>query len=139
MAAETFLRRRLAFDNADKGQADKQCIVRWPACGGPFGNGEIAPFRWTHTGSVSHLLGIGLPSAVSELLIDQGACGSLIEIDFRRGFFATLDEVNSPTWERAQPLFGQLGGERPHDRPPRQIVNPRGDMRWPKVERARAD
>ena len=50
----------LCFDNADKGQADKQGVVRRAACRGPFRNGEIAPFHRTCAGSVSHLLGIRL-------------------------------------------------------------------------------
>ena len=67
----------LCFDNADKGQADKQCIVGRAACGGPFCNGEIAPFHRTCAGSVSRLLGIRFPSAIFQLLIDECPCFSL--------------------------------------------------------------
>ena len=71
----------LCFDNADKGQADEQGIVGRAACGGPFRNGEIASFHRPCAGSVSHLLRIRLPSAVSQLLIDERPCFSFIETD----------------------------------------------------------
>jgi hypothetical protein len=44
---------------------------------------------------VPQRLGIGLPSAVSELLIDQGACRGFVKIDLGRRFLATLDELKA--------------------------------------------
>ena len=64
-----------------RSQANKQHVISWTAAGGPFGDGLVAVLLRPGSFPMAKGLRIRLPARLPQLLIDQLACGGLIQFD----------------------------------------------------------
>ena len=71
MAAETFLRRRLASTTPTR-RCRRTAHSRRPARGRPFGDGQVAPFRWSCAARCIASPSCRPPMPIPKLLVDQG-------------------------------------------------------------------
>ena len=67
----------LCLDDRDTARSDEQRVVCWPAFGRPFGDGHGTAFGGARIAPIGELLGIGLPAAISMLLVDNLPRGAL--------------------------------------------------------------
>src|SRR4051812_34758011 len=81
----------LCFHDANQRQTHEQGIVSGSTRGGPLCDGEIASPDGPRSAGVPQCLGVGIPSTVSELLINEGAGRSFIKINLCGRLLSALD------------------------------------------------